>query len=450
VKILVPTTTLPAKGLTTNAAPIVIRELLSELAYLGHEIEVLPIIFGENSSLASVHSNDAIEELRHRGILFHEPICLRYSPFSGGRYSETFSLRLISEMLLNAKYFTYPVLKNKIDLHSRLEKLRFDTILVLWSEPLTILFSDYPSLKVAYYGNPDPKSFLANLNFLKRNGGRFFRYILGRAVLPLLEIQHLRFMNKWDVLANVAQNDALYYSKAGHPKSFYVQNTWVSAHIKSPHLAARTDGKVKIIASVGKLNGTANAHGFEYLLNHLLPELRRVFTEKSFELHIFGTGEPHPALVELWNQPEIIRRGFVEDLDAEISDADLFLVLNNATEFNVCHTRYLHAWSIGSCLVGHASVREAMPEFSHGENSLLGHDAEEIALLIKRVSSDEALRLALIQGGRLTHSKFFAPRVVAARLHSLVSNLPPSEDKSVNSNKSRPRYAKFWRTFIEN
>ncbi len=429
MKILVPTTVLPSRGLTSNAAPIVIRELVGELASLGHEVEVLPIIFGKNIIDLPPTTKDAIDELEGKGIKFHTPIILSYSPFSGGRYSESISVRLFSEIIFSLDVFLYPVLKNKNELYSMLDKMNFDCLLVLWSEPITILLSDYPRRKIAYYGNPDPKSFLANLNFIKRQGGRFSRYILGRSVLPFLESRHQKFMRKWDALANVAKNDSQYYARAGHPRSFYVQNTWMSRYEVPSKVPVKRGPIIRIIASVGKLNGTANSHGFEYLLNELLPQLRSVLADDPFELHVFGTGEPHPTLRELWKQPEVKRRGFVDDLDSEIARADFFLILNNATEFNVCHTRYLHAWSIGSCLVGHSNVRLAMPEFRHGENCLLGQDAAEIASMIKKARSDDDLRTYLVREGRRTHYDFFTPRVVARKLESLVTNLTLKQEK---------------------
>lgn len=425
MKILIPTTILPAQGLTVNAAPVVLRELVREISSLGHNLAVLPVFFEQDSVDFSDGIDRAMEELKSSGVNFLSPIVLPYRPFDGGRYTKNFSAALIKELLLTPNFFLYPVLRNCDQIYAYLDQQDFDVLLSVWSEPLAMLLAGYPSPKVAYYGNPDPKSFRANLNFLRRQGGKLSRYLFGRAVLAMLEKTHLTLMKQWDVVANVAANDALYYGLAGHQRSVYVPNTWVMPQLAEGSLRRTMpeSSPFKIVASIGKQHGTANSLGFEYLLESLLPELRLALKDLEFELHVFGSGEPHRALAPLWTEPEVIRRGFVDDLDSEIAGSHAFLILNNATEFNVCHTRYVYAWTVGSCLVGHDNVTKSMPEFRNGENALLGKNAREIAGLLRLAYLDQNLAAKVAAGGRRTYEEFFTPRAVATQLDKLIREI---------------------------
>src|SRR5207245_1850417 len=122
-----------------------------------------------------------------------------------------------------------------------------------------------------------------------------------------------------------------------------------------------------------------NTYGLEYLSQEILPALRKTFDGKKFEVHILGRGEPHPVIARYLAAPEIRVRGFVQDIDSELLSADVFLCANNATEYKVGHTRYLHAWSLGCCVVAHQDCRLSMPEMENGKNALLGGSATEIA-----------------------------------------------------------------------
>ena len=77
-----------------------------------------------------------------------------------------------------------------------------------------------------------------------------------------------------------------------------------------------------------------------------------------------------------FEHPRVTNDGFVDDIDAELQAAKVFLLCNNShPDYVVGHTRILHAWSLGSCLVAHLGMARAMPEIVHGENALLGSPA---------------------------------------------------------------------------
>jgi Glycosyl transferases group 1 len=140
---------------------------------------------------------------------------------------------------------------------------------------------------------------------------------------------------------------------------------------------------VRIIANIGKLGGTANTYGLEYPAEEVLPHLPNAMNGRRYEIHILGAGELHADISRnLLSKPYVKMRGFVDDIDEEMAQSGIFVCVNNATAYNVGHTRYLHAWSLGCCVISHTAFGEAMPEIQHEVNALLGRDGEEIAKLI--------------------------------------------------------------------
>ena len=121
----------------------------------------------------------------------------------------------------------------------------------------------------------------------------------------------------------------------------------------------------------------------------------------------------------------MVFRGFIPDIDEALLSAPVFLCLNNATPFKVGHTRYLHAWTLGSCVIAHRDAALSMPEIVHGRNALLGSNPEEIAELIILAARDFALRRQIGEGGWKTYDTHFRADAVACdiarKLHAAVA-----------------------------
>jgi glycosyltransferase involved in cell wall biosynthesis len=314
----------------------------------------------------------------------------------------------------------YPCARHARSLESVVKRFGADVVLIPWSEWLTGACADIDVPKFAYYGNPDTKSWNARLRFQWANGAiGVARFGVETLLSHHLERAHLRQAKKYQWFGNVAHNDASYYQQHGHKNAFYIQNIWVDRglYAGSHALAKQGNGRgtvARIIANVGKLGGTANTLGLHYLGNRLLPELQRTLSDIPYEIHILGAGEPHSAVASRLAVPEVFWRGFVDDIDAELRAAAVFLCVNNATDFKVGHTRYLHAWSLGACVVAHRDAALSMPEIRHDENALLGETPDEIAYWVAEAARNESLRRRIGDGGYETfRSCFTAERVTA-------------------------------------
>lgn len=407
----------PHPSHSTRAANIVLFELLREFAQTpGLELGFLKLSNPETSP-ATVVEREAAESLQQYGVTILEECRLPPSAATFSTRQQLMSPRLVQ---------FYPEIVNRETAIDAAEVFDPDALVILWSEMATALFATMPVRKYAYYGNPDHKSFMARVNYERRHGGDLKRYILNSLRGHHLERMHLGVMREYECIGDVAQNDALYYRRRGLKQASYIQNIWIDRFPDAPKALSgdvdRNENVVRIIANVGKLGGTANTHGLEYLSLEVLPHLPAAMNGQSYEVHILGSGELHPSLAKtLPSQPGVKMRGFVDDIDDEMASSGIFLCVNNGTAYNVGHTRYLHAWSLGCCVIAHTAVREAMPEFQAEKNALLGCNGKEIAALVARAAGDRALRERLGRAGYATFREQFTSRQVASRIVDALS-----------------------------
>jgi len=415
LKLLVTNPIAPRRAHAVNAAPVVIFQLLAALAgQLDGQVGFLRL---RRPGDPPPDQDDAAgaAELAALGVTLLPTLELPAPP------ARRRTLKILAAPTL-ADFYPDTAAARLVEAHAA--GFAADALLVPWSEWTTALCADFPGRKFAYYGNPDPKNWRAQAELFRRAGGSLPHYLAQRGLARRLEPLHLEVMRRYDVHGNVAANDADYYRARGHPNAFYLQNVWIDRFGEEWRRLRRPpdNATTVIVGSVGKVRGTANTLGLEILGRDLLPELRRSFGGRGFEVHVLGSGQPHPLIAAHLQAPEIKLRGFVPDIDAEILAAPIFLCMNNASSYKVGHTRYLHAWSLGACVVAHADAALSMPEMRHGENCLLGGSAAEIAALVAKAAGDAGLRGRLGEAGYETfRTTFLAPLVAPSIVQRLAA-----------------------------
>jgi hypothetical protein len=408
-RILVVNPIWPCADHSVRAANVVIYELVAQLArQAGLKIGFLKLNTGDAAAPNAAESA-GIRALEALGVMFLDPF--RLAPAASPRWR-------LARWLAPQEADFYPEAAQRPAAEKAAAAFRPDLVFIPWSETATALFAHLPARKFAYYGNPDPKSGFARAAFARHRGGSLFAYARERLALARMQRFHLATMKRYDYLGDVAANDVEYYRRHGHPNAFYVRNLWIDRFgtaWRARRERERTDPFV-IIGNLGKLGATANTHGLEILGRDVVPELRRAFGDRRFEVHVCGAGTPHPAIAASLQAPEIRMRGFVDDIDDELMAAPVFLCLNNASRFKVGHTRYLHAWSLGSCVVAHRDAALSMPEMVSGENCLLGRSAAEIADMVAAAARDAGLRRRLGEAGYATFAEKFTARPVVEQI----------------------------------
>lgn len=402
---------------TVRAANVVVHELVCALAAQGHgDVGYLRIKRHADPAQSEVE-RAGVASLRAAGVTVLDELALDLPPASRPAWRKLLTPK-------RTDFYPESVFASRVA--DAIASFQPNMIVVPWSEWITALCADLPVMKFAYYGNPDHKAGTYRAMFDRCHGISRFSPLRVAAYLRLLEAQHIKVVKQYDLLGDVAANDAAYYVSKGHPHAFYIQNIWIDrfgAEWQALRERAAAPGKpAKIIVSVGQLGATANRYGLEILGKEVAPLLRNMLADIPYELHILGMGELIEPLRLLLDSPEIKVRGFVDDIDQEMFEATAFVCLNNASPFKVGHTRYLHAWSLGMCVVGHEDAALSMPEMRHRENCLLGGTPYEIATLICEAVEQPTLRAQMGQSGYDTFRKHFMAKQVAGKLWQYALN----------------------------
>ena len=427
MRLLVVASVWPHATKSFEAANVITHAILSELAAMGlYELSFLYI----NTSLAEVphEAKQEIDKLKQAGISFLEPLLYEPDLPLSKRPKDLLTALFLEPASILFGYNAGKLLPKKIGC--------YDGVLTVWSEVGINAFSRYPAMRFAYHGNPDHKVFNAQYEIMRLAGvqPKGFAAIVDwmrRITLSyLLERAHLSVLRHYDFIADVAANDAKYYVE--HKiRAFYLQNMWPSPPIETWEMRRdilEKQNPYKIIGNVGNMSATGNSLGFVALGQEVLPALKKQLVNVPFEVHIFGGKEPKSFLKPLLMDSHIKLRGFVDDLETEILSAPVFLISNNHHRFKVGHTRVLHAWSLGACVIAFADCRDAMPEIEHGRNALLGNNAEEVAILVAQALSDRKLRRHIAYGGIETLKAYYTPSKVTHALSDRIQTAMKETD----------------------
>lgn len=412
-----------------EAANVVAHSIVTELAAAG-EFDLSYAYVNANLAQVPPQAEQELARLRAAGVSFLEPLLLP-RPSSLRERPLAFIKALLSKP--ESILFGYGA-GDALRTHTR---RKVDAVLTIWTEVGLNAASDVGTLRFAYHGNPDHKVFEAQHEVMRLVGAeprgmRAAMDWLRRSLLHnLLERAHLAMLRRYTFVADVAANDAAYYARQG-VSAFYLANMWPMSppadwEARRDALEAANPGK--IVGSVGNMSATGNSLGFVALGKEVLPALERALPHHSFKIHIFGGREPKSFLRPLLAHPAVVLRGFVDDLNEEIMSAPVFLISNNHHNFKVGHTRFLHAWSLGACVVAFRDCRESMPEIEHGRNALLGDTAEEVAALVAQALGDRELRRRLGRGGIETLQQKFSPATVT---RTLIERMQAAELKNAN------------------
>ncbi len=404
-----------------TATHLVTSALLTELKKRGHTI-ILQCLFDQSRArTASVHEEKRLEQLRGEGVEVLPPISVLDYPAPPMKRLRIFSL-LHTQTAIRHFYRGYQ-LRGLV--RERIRQATPDVIVPVWSihgVAATHGITDVP--RVAYHGDIDHLPMQARLVhdyplFYGKGGGFFgaFRLAERRMHTSLFGRAHIALMQDLDGIANIAACNAEYYRRKGHRHSEYTRNTWPATAVaeQTPTTDAGKRPK-KIIGHVGYLNRTGSTYGLRYFLQHVVPLLPAVLSGIPYEVHIIGGSEPFPEIRSLLEQPNIVRHGFVEDLDRELRSSDVFCLFNNAAPYQSAYTRHLVAWSNRLCLVTHALSALAIPELKDGENALVCSDPITAAISIARACSDPVFNQRIRDGGRRTFESCFTAEIVAGRL----------------------------------
>lgn len=199
-----------------------------------------------------------------------------------------------------------------------------------------------------------------------------------------------------------------------YPRSIYVGNTWTN--LGGLGRQFKNGVRAKIIGHIGKLSATGSTYGLQFLRKSL-SYIEHEMGSTPYTIHIIGDGALAPGLRDLAFMPRVIMQGYVADLDAEIANADVVCVLNNAGPYLAAYSRHLLAWSSGACLAVHSRSRLAVPEMNY-DNAAMGSTPQSMAWAIAEACRNTAYNRRIREAGYATYFQSFRPSIIATKLAS--------------------------------
>ncbi len=402
-----------------QASHIVLNATIQEMMRQGHVVVYQRILRDRASESAA--DQKQLERLTNSGVEVL-PLLL---PAASTDPKRKGLMRRLKKYVLTQPEDLYPEICLKDELECRVKSVGADILFVFWNpEGLAASFQIRSVPKFVYYGMPDHAAGEARF----KNPELFD--IPCRSVAEKIRLAahrwenkkrlnfHLRFMRDCRAISNLSAFHAEFYRQMGHANSLYIPNMWPdTARGRWGTSPESEKGRpFKILASVGRPFSTGNTFGLHALGTQILPLLRKKLGAGNFELHICGRGQPYSSVAKSLQGDEVKWRGWVPDIDKEIRSSHLFLIANNTGFYKGVHTRFLHAWSLGACVVAHTVNTRYMPEIRHERNTLLGGTPEEISDWVTKALYDPHLRKRIGEGGRRTYEEIFTPAAVVSKL----------------------------------
>ncbi len=418
-KLIIAASLLPFTSGNQEAANVITHQIIKNLIK-EDKFEIYFCLISHSNPEFNKYSEAEVDNLKKFGVRFLPPLLVP-------KFKRINILKKIGYMITKKpdKIFSGSEVQDKIYSHFGFQP---DLYLAILSELATHAGSKLKCKKFNYSGNSQHNVYAARyeLSTLENNSNS---QILGKLNFKLrhffIKNAYLFALRKYDLIWNVACNDSLSLKKEG-VNAKYLQNMWPTPVLKKDYkpINHKENSVLRIIANVGNMNATGNSLGLYVLATEILPRMKKLMKDKKFEFHLFGNGEPLDFLKNLLSDSHIKIRGFVKDLDKEIATADIFLVTNNSRRFKVCHTRFLHAWSLSACVVAFKDSSLAIPEIVNGYNALLGEDSEQICDLILKCSNNPKLQKQISQNGFKTLKTYFDPKKITSKLTSdIINNL---------------------------
>ncbi len=393
-----------------RAGYIVLASLLEALAGLGHQVGFA------TAGCANRIDASSSERLGAAGVSFvgdyTQDMHVRAGDVTGLRSD----VRTLRKAFLPMKNDDDPVFEVPGATVKKLLASKPDLIVLFWDTWFEHLLGHLAAVPVVgYLAKPRYDSPMRAIENSDGTGVGAVKNAIAYRTLAHQRARHLVRLKNLKAACNICALDASAYTDAGIACS-YVSNTWpdmFGALWRTRRQAAQlARAETGILGNIGDMTGTGNRYGLHYLATQVLPGL----AAGNWRISLCGKAPPAGELAAGLNHPNVLVKGFIDDIDAEMLGNKVLLLLNNAGPYTGGYTRVIYAFSSGACLVGHSKLAESMPEVVHGQNALLGASGPEIAALITRVVNDPDLAARIGANARATYERACRPEVVAGRL----------------------------------
>ena len=226
-----------------------------------------------------------------------------------------------------------------------------------------------------------------------------------------LRKEMIRILNKADDGGSFGWHDANWLKKRGAKKSKYFKTSLVDTNptFNINKFDFNNKKKFKIITALSNLESTSTLSGMVFLFEEVLNKIKNSIGEKNFEIHVIGKGNLPDKLKKYQNDPNVIMRGYVEDINIEFDTADIVLI--PTAVFLGFRCRILNAFAQGACTVIHYNDAINQPEIISEKNCLVGKNGEEVSNLVYKAYKDIEFRKKIRIEARKLYLNNFSPDI---------------------------------------
>jgi hypothetical protein len=157
---------------------------------------------------------------------------------------------------------------------------------------------------------------------------------------------------------------------------------------------------------LGTMKGSFTSKSLLWFLDHIWENLLRELSDFDVELHIIGSGKPSDELIKNFKQPNIIYRGYVENLWEEFVDTFVMLVPGQISTGT--RIRVPVAFSMMVPVIGNKVSFHGMPDAKDGETVLYAENIIEYSDSIKRLWEDTFFYKSICHNVRHVYDKNFS------------------------------------------
>jgi len=179
--------------------------------------------------------------------------------------------------------------------------------------------------------------------------------------------------------------------------------------------------KIKLL-HLGVLDGSFTSISLLWFLDEVWQNLLKGLKDFNIELHIIGGGKPSKELHEKFDQPNIVFRGYVEDLWKEFVDTFAMLIPGKIS--TGLRIRVPVAFSMMVPVIGNKASFQGMTVLKDGETVLYAETDEEYVVAVRRLLDNVSFYKSMSRKVRRVYDNNFSIKSASIDIQHAISTLP--------------------------
>ena len=400
---------------------------IQALQLLGHEVFLVMLSrYGEDSETKIKEANHANENLK---------LCTAIElPEQRNKSLNSLSIPLILKELSKPFLGKVPYfIQNHQFVCSELERLITDIKAeLIWYEDFYVaVFDNWINRNIpAIYNSHDNQAKLYKQKNLNRNDyskrfGSKIRRLIHKNRHNILEKSEFITQRRCNLMFTGNSDDAVLSQSRG-VKAILRKVPIIGANEellnkRKNHINNKIKKSKLKLVHLGFLNGGFTAKSLIWFLDNIWPSLLRESKDINVELHIIGGGKPSEELLNKFAQPDIIYRGYVEDLWKEFVDTFAMLIPGQVS--TGIRIRVPVAFSMMVPVIGNKVSFHGMPDAKDGKTVLYAENAVEYSSAIRSFIESTSVYEAMCKDVRRAYEDSFSIKAASVQIQQAISTL---------------------------